>query len=172
MKTQRESSVALLETEHTKTIDPVTKPANRSWKKSAGMFSDRKSQGGILVVDDDPDIRKLIRLILENSGYDILEAENGQEAMDLLRSGENPLVIDTIISDLTMPKVDGYEAIAYFQKEFPSIPIIVLTGIADLEVATSFMRRGISNYLVKPVDGKKLTTSVANAIAQRQLSWV
>ena len=49
---------------------------------------------------------------------------------------------------------------------------IVLTGIADLDVATSFMRRGISNYLVKPVDGKKLTASVANAIAQRQFSWV
>ena len=172
MNTQSLASVAVLEEEQTKTIEPLTKHANHSWKKSAGMFSDRKSQGGILVVDDDPDIRKLIRLILEKDGYDILDAENGQEAMDLIRSGENPMVIDTIISDLSMPKVNGYEAIAYFQKEFPSIPIIVLTGIADLDVATSFMRRGISNYLVKPVDGKKLTASVANAIAQRQFSWV
>ncbi len=165
MKTQSLASVAVLKEEQ------ITKHANRSWKKSAGMFSGQKSQGGVLVVDDDPDIRKLIRLILEKDGYDILEAEDGQDAIALLRSGENPMVIDTIISDLSMPKVNGYEAIAYFQKEFPSIPLIVLTGIADLEVATSFMRRGISNYLVKPVDEKKLTASVAQAIAQRQLSW-
>ena len=89
----------------------------------------------------------------------------------MLRSGENPMVIDTIITDLNMPNIDGFEAIAYFQKEFPSIPLIVLTGIADLELAVSFMREGVSNYLVKPVGVEQLKASVARAIAERQLSW-
>ncbi len=172
MKTQSLSAVALLEEENIGMIESVKMLANRSWKKTAGMFSGQKSLGGVMVVDDDPAIRKLIRLLLENVGYDVIEAEDGQDAINLLRSGENLMVVDTIITDLNMPKVDGYGAIAYFQKEYPSISLIVLTGIADLEVVTSFMGRGIINYLVKPVDAKKLTVSLAHAIAQRQLSRV
>jgi two-component system chemotaxis response regulator CheY len=81
------------------------------------------------------------------------------------------MVVDLIITDLNMPKVDGFEAIAYFQKEYPSIPVIVLTGIGDPEVEASFMRQGVSDYLAKPVDVRTLMASVANAIAQEQFSW-
>lgn len=171
MNTQRLSSVALPEEENIGMIESVPIPTERSWQKSAGMFSGKQSLGCILVVDDDPANRKLIRLILENVGYDILEAEDGQDAIDLLRRGENPMVIDTIITDLNMPKVDGFEAIASFQKEYPNIPVIVLTGIADPKVEASFMRQGVSDYLLKPVDTRTLMGSVAHAIAQRQLSW-
>ena len=51
------------------------------------------------------------------------------------------MVVDTIIADLSMSNIDGVDAIAYFQKEFPSIPLIVLTGNADWNMAISFMRR-------------------------------
>jgi CheY-like chemotaxis protein len=122
------------------------------------------------VVDDEPANRKLLRLILEDAGYDILEAEDGQEALQVLSSGQTPMAVDLIISDLQMPKVDGFEAIASFQKEYPSIPVIVLTGIGDPEVEASFMRQGVSDYLLKPVDVKTLIASVTDAIAQRQLS--
>ena len=171
MKPQNPSLVALLAEGRSETIEPVPIPTERSWKKSAGMFSGQKTLGGILVVDDDPHIRKLIRLILENVGYYVLEAEDGQEAINVLSSGENPMVVDLIITDLNMPKVDGFEAIASFQKEYPSIPVIVLTGIADPEVEASFMRQGVSDYLAKPVDVRTLMASVANAIAQEQFSW-
>ena len=171
---------APLESEHASTNElqdkmkiVQSKPGQQSvlddWQKSAGKFSGRRSLGGILVVDDDPAIRKLIRLILEPSGYDILVAEDGKDAINVLRSGENPMVIDTIITDLNMPNMDGFEAIVYFQKEFASIPIIVLTGIADAELAVSFMQRGIRDYLVKPIGVEQLKVSVARAIAERQL---
>ena len=169
MKSPYASSVEFKDKQGQKTIEPIQSSSGQSWQRSAGMFSGTKSLGGILVVDDDPDVRRLITIILENAGYDVVIAEDGKEAINVLRSGENPMVVDTIITDLKMPKVDGHEAIAYFQKEFPSIPLIILTGIADVELAVSYMRQGISNYLVKPVNGKKLTASVANAIAQRQL---
>ena len=170
MNTQSLSSVALLEEEHIETIEPVTKHANRSWKKSAGTFSGQKTLGGVLVVDDDPNIRKLIRLILENDRYDVIEAEDGQDAIDLLRSGEPPMGVDAIIPDLNIPKINGFEVIAYCKKEYPKIPLIVLTGISDVQLANSLMRQGVTDYLVKPVDEKQLTASVASAIAQRQLS--
>ncbi len=171
MKSPRASTMDLPESKDTDQQESVVSPSGRNWEKSAGMFSGQKTLGGILVVDDDPEIRKLIRIILENSGYDVLEAQDGQEAIEKLNEGENPMVVDAIITDLKMPRVNGHEAIAYFQKAYPSIPLIVLTGIADLEVALSFMRRGISNYLVKPIDAKKLALAVGRALSQRKLSW-
>jgi len=171
MKAPNASTIKLQEGETTGQVEAFGQSSGRFWNKSAGMFSGQKSLGGILVVDDDPAIRRLIRIILEDVGYDIMEVEDGQEAINVLSSGETPMVVDLIITDLNMPKVDGFEAIASFQKEYPSIPVIVLTGIADPEVEASFMRQGVSDYLLKPVDGKKLTSSVANAIAQGQFSW-
>ncbi len=167
MKTQSLFLMPLLKDESIGMIESVKKLANRSWKKQVEIYSDQKTLGGVLVVNDNPKIRKLIRLILENDRYDVFEAEDGQEAIYLLRS----VGIDAIITDLNMPKVDGVEVIAYYEKNWPKIPLIVLTGIADLELATSFMRQGITDYLVKPIDAKKLTASVANAIAQQQFSW-
>lgn len=172
MESQSVSSIELHDGKKTEPIEPYRGSSGQLWQKSAGMFSGQRSLGGILVVDDDPGIRKIIRIILEKSGYDVLEAEDGAQAINVLTSGENPMVVDTIITDLSMPKISGFDAIAYFRKEFPSIPLIVLTGIADWNMAISFMRRGVSNYLVKPVDGEQLKASVARAIANRQLSWV
>lgn len=151
-------------------FEPVgLSPTGRWQKKTAGMFSGQRSSGGILVVDDDPNVRKVVRLMLEHEGYDVLEAQDGEEASTLLRSGENPMLVDTIITDLSMQKMSGGEAIAFFKREFPSIPVIILTGTVNLKNAVSFMKQGISDYLVKPVSAKQLLASVARAISHRQL---
>ena len=70
-----------------------------------------------------------------------------------------------------MPNINGIEAIKYFQREYPSVPLIVLTGFPDIDLATQLMKQGITDYLVKPVDRKKLTTAVADALAARHLDW-
>jgi DNA-binding NtrC family response regulator len=171
MNIQNLSAVALREEKHRETIEPVPIPKERSWQKSAGKFSGKQSLGIILVVNDVPAIRKLIRFILENVGYDILEAEDSQDAIGFLNRGESSLVVDTIITDLNIPKVDGFEVMAYCKTEYPKVPFIVLTRIADVPLATSLIGQGISDYLVKPVEAKKLIASVENALAQRQLSW-
>ena len=174
MESQCASSSELYDGKKTEQIeiDPYRSPSGQQWPRSAGMFSGQRSLGGILVVDDDPAIRKLLVLLLEKSGYDVLVAEDGEDAINLVRSGENPLLVDTIITDLSMPHIDGFDAIAYFQKEFPNIPLIILTGHVDLKMAISLMRGGVSDYLVKPVDGEQVKASVAHAIAHRQLTWV
>ncbi len=141
-------------------------------QNSVGKCSEQRSLGGILVVDDDPEILKFIRRTCGNSGYDVIEAENGAEAIKALtNSEESSRSIDIIITDISMPKITGLEAIAYFQREFPSIPLIVLTGIADLELAISFIGGGISNYLVKPLEEEQLKASVAGAIRHQQLTY-
>jgi two-component system chemotaxis response regulator CheY len=121
-------------------------------------------QGRILVVDDEAEVRKPVSLTLKKAGYEVVEAENGQEAIDVLNMGDNPLMVDTIVCDIRMPKVSGTEAIAYFRAQYPSVPVVVLTGYPDIELAVSFLKRGISDYLVKPVSREELLGVIRKSV--------
>ena len=109
-------------------------------------------------------------MTLQKAGYEVIEAENGEKAIEAINTGENRLLLDVLICDIRMPKINGVEAIAYFQQEWPRVPIIVLTGFPDTDMATSFLRSGVVDYLVKPVEGEKLRTAVARAMEQRELA--
>ncbi len=139
-----------------------------SESKTAGMFSGRKSEGLVLVVDDEPDVRKVVRMTLEKSGYDVVEAEDGKKAIEEIQKGEHALLLNLIITDIRMPNMNGIDVINYYQKEWPSVPLIVLTGFPDLDMATSMLQHGVVDYLVKPVEAEKLRASVAKALQQRQ----
>jgi DNA-binding NtrC family response regulator len=153
------------------TTDSSSSTIPEKKERSAGMFSNQTYLGGVLVVDDEKDIRKVVRMSLEKQGYYVIEAEDGQQAITLLNQGEHPMVIDVIITDIRMPNINGLEAIEYFQREYRSISLIVLTGFPDLDLAMQLMKRGVTDYLVKPVEREKLTTAVANALGQRRISW-
>lgn len=134
------------------------------------LFGASTGNGRVMIVDDEPDIRKVVRMTLQKAGYDVVEAEDGQKAIEVINTGENRLMLDVIICDIRMPKINGVEAITYFRKEYPRVPLIVLTGFPDTEMATSFLRDGVVDYLVKPVEGEKLKASVAKAMDQREIS--
>ncbi len=140
-----------------------------SESKTAGMFSGRKSEGLVLVVDDEPDVRKVVRMTLEKVGYDVVEAEDGEKAIQEIKKDENSLLLTLIITDIRMPNMNGIEVLNYYRKEWPSIPLIVLTGFPDLDMATSMLQHGISDYLVKPVEAENLRASVAKALEQREV---
>lgn len=137
--------------------------------KTAAMFGGHTSNGLVLVVDDEPDVRKVVRMTLEKAGYEVIEAEDGEKAIEAIKKDENPLLLDVAIMDIRMPKVNGVEAIAWFQQQFPRVPIIVLTGFPDVEMATSFLKHGVVDYLVKPVEAEKLKAAVAKAMEQREI---
>ena len=136
-------------------------------EKTAGMFSGHTSNGLVLIVDDEADVRKIVRMTIQKAGYDVIEAEDGAKAIEEINKGEHALTIDTIITDIRMPNVNGVEAIKWFRSQFPSVPIIVMTAYPDLNMATDFLTTGVVDYLVKPVDSEKLTASVAKAIEVR-----
>ena len=138
--------------------------------RSGFFMSDTPCNGRVLVVDDEPDIRKVVKMTLQKSGYEVLEAENGEKAIETMNTGENRLLLDVVVCDIRMPKINGVEAIAYFQQEWPRVPIIVLTGFPDTDMATSFLRGGVIDYLVKRVEGEKLKAAVARAMEQRELA--
>ncbi|MDA2911736.1 response regulator [Nitrospiraceae bacterium AH_259_D15_M11_P09] len=133
------------------------------------LFGMKTGNGLVLVVDDEPDIRTAVRMMLAKDGYSVLEAEDGEKAIEAINTGQNRLMLDVIICDIRMPKIGGAEAIAYFQKEYPRVQLIVLTGFPDTETLASFMRSGIVDYLVKPVEPEKLIAAVEKAMEQREI---
>ena len=120
-----------------------------------------------LVIDDEPEVREVIRLQLGGTRYQVLDAADGEEGIRLLDA--NALTVDVIICDVRMPKINGVEAVAYFRREYPSTPVIVLTGYPDVNLAVQFLKQGALEYLVKPVDKEKLIEAVDQAAAQRTL---
>ncbi len=164
------------------TIQPTSSPSEETFvntgtrnsqraERTAGMFGGQTMLGGVLVIDDEPDIRKVIRLTLEKAGYYVVEAEDGEQAIRVINEGEHPMVVDVILTDIRMPRINGLEAIDYFQREYSSVPLIVLTGYPDLPMAMGLLNRGITDYLVKPVEHEKLISAVADAFAQRRIHW-
>ncbi len=122
------------------------------------------SKGRLLVVEDDATLRKYICLILTQGDYDVVEAEDGEQAIEAIRSGDNPLLVDAILCDLVMPKVSGMEAIAYFRSQFEGVPILVLTGKATIENINELYLQGVVECLLKPIGPEKLLPAVERAV--------
>ena len=120
----------------------------------------------VLVVEDVAAVRKTIRAILVHAGYEVVEAENDEQAIRMLRGVEDPVPVDVILSDLRMPQINGAELIAYFRRQYPAIPVVVLTGYPDVEVAVSLMRQGVMDFLVKPVLPNELLSVIGRAVGQ------
>ena len=124
--------------------------------------------GRVLVVEDDDNVRNAVRLILAKAGYEVIEAADGEQAMRMIASGDNPTKVVAIICDLNMPKVSGIEAIRFFRSHFPSIPVIVLTVEEKAEETTTLLRKeGVVEYLVKPIAPELLTAAVLKATKER-----
>ena len=105
----------------------------------------------ILVVDDESDIRKIVRLLLQKKGYSVLEAQNGAAAVELCREGG----VDLVIMDIMMPKMSGIDATAKI-REFSMLPILFLTAKAlDRDKESAYLSGG-DDYLVKPFSSAEL----------------
>jgi DNA-binding NtrC family response regulator len=122
-------------------------------------------KGKILVIDDEEDVREVLKLHLEGSGFNVIEAENGEEGIALLRSEDNMINVGLILCDIRMPKVNGVECVDFLKREAPGIPVVMVTGYPDTEMATSFLKKGVKDYLVKPVEKEKLLAVVDNIVA-------
>ncbi len=109
----------------------------------------------ILVVDDDPHIRTLIRLYLENSQFTVIEAEDGQVALDILSKKK----VDLAIIDVMMPHVDGLELTEDI-RSFLTIPILMVTAKSESHDKVKGFQAGTDDYLVKPFDPVELILRV------------
>ena len=113
----------------------------------------------LLVVDDDAVVRQTLVEYLELSGYEVARAASGPEALQLLSSG---LTIDLVVSDLSMPAMDGISLMREIQLQRPGVPAILLTGFANkaAEIAVGGTLNGAFTLLHKPIDGQVLSERV------------
>ena len=123
------------------------------------------AKGKVLVIDDEEDVREVLKLHLESAGYNVLEAEDGEDGINILRSEDNMVNVGVVLCDIRMPKVNGAECVDYLRKEAPGVPVVMVTGYPDTEMAISFLNKGVKDYLVKPVEKEKLLGVVGKIIA-------
>jgi two-component system chemotaxis response regulator CheY len=125
------------------------------------------ARGKVLIIDDEEDVREVLKFHLSGQNYQIIEAENGEDGIRLLKSEDNMVNVGVILCDIRMPKVNGIDCIQYLRKEAPGIPIVVVTGFPDTEMATQLLKDGVKDYLVKPVDKEKLVSVVKKQVASK-----
>jgi two-component system chemotaxis response regulator CheY len=123
-------------------------------------------KGKIMVVDDEEDVRETLRLQLESENYNVIEAGDGEEAIKLLKSEDNLTNCGLILCDIRMPKVNGIEYVDYLKQQAPGIPVVVITGYPDTDLAVGLMNKGVKDYLVKPVESEKLLKIVNKLVAE------
>ena len=122
---------------------------------------------GLMVVDDEEGVRRSLRKVLEKDGYDILLAENGEQAVHMVR--ENHSRLETVISDFKMPGMDGLETLIEIGKINPEITRIMLTGYATMESAIESVNAGIDGFLTKPFDNLELRAKVREYNVKKRL---
>ena len=121
--------------------------------------------GRILVVDDERSMRELLAIVLQREGYDVVCAENGRAALDVL--GRRP--IDLLISDIKMPDMSGVDLLRAAKEADVSIAAIMMTAFASTETAVEAMRLGACDYLIKPFDVDELKLKVREKLESRKL---
>ena len=105
---------------------------------------------GALVVDDEPDIRHVLARFLEDKGFNVSEASDGQECLDYLRI--NPQAFHLIFMDLNMPNIDGEQALHVIKDEFPQPSVFMMSGFGGSNSADKMLALGAERYISKPFD--------------------
>ena len=122
----------------------------------------------VLVVDDEPMARTLLRLMLVRAGFEVVEAEDGYDALDKLKEDEP----DVMILDVMMPGIDGFR-VCETVRAAPStsnLPIIMLSAKTDLESVNRGLRLGANKYLTKPISPEELTRQVRDVLQENSNS--
>jgi len=121
----------------------------------------------ILIVEDESAIRRVLSKILkeEDPAYDVFEAEDGRQGLEMIQSQE----FDLVFCDIKMPVMDGMELLAAMQEQYSEVPVVMISGHGDLEVAVEAMRIGAFDYISKPPDLNRLLNTVRLALDRKQL---
>jgi two-component system nitrogen regulation response regulator NtrX len=119
----------------------------------------------ILVVDDERRVRESIRSILQDEGYSVLEATDGQEGLGKA-AADKP---DCVLLDIWMPGMDGIEALTSLKQVDPDLPVVIMSGHGNIETAVKASKLGAYDFLEKPLSIDKLILVLRNALNQRAL---
>ncbi|MEO6929760.1 MAG: response regulator, partial [Casimicrobiaceae bacterium] len=125
------------------------------------MSTNIRASGDVLLVDDDPDLLKLISLRLTSAGYRVRTADSGETALASIAVARPAAVV----SDLRMPGIDGLQLFEAIHRQDPSMPVIILTAHGTIPDAVAATERGVFGFLTKPFDSQELLQKVAAAVS-------
>ena len=145
-------------TTNAKTVDAVS-------TKPAGAPEARATKGRILLVDDDPMVVDSLGEFLQLEGYEVEGASSVAQAATLLQRQD----IQILITDVNMPRADGFELLRTVRERFPDVVTIVITGYGTIESAVEAIKMGAYDYLTKPIDDDEIRLVVERATQQQSL---
>ncbi|UCE99530.1 MAG: response regulator [Planctomycetota bacterium] len=135
-----------------------------------GLFNSKKksTRAKILVVDDEPDFVSSVQCRLEWCGYEVINAANGEEALEKVRN-EKP---DLVLLDTSMPVMNGHEVLDRLAKnpDLRDIPVIMVTALCEPQDITKASSYGIVDYVAKPFDFTELLRKIADTLGNKKIS--
>jgi DNA-binding NtrC family response regulator len=145
-------------------LELLKKKYSPSSKDGAGITQKRERVREVLIVDDEEPLLLSIAegLSIYKKYFNLLTATNGVEAVKILRSSP---VIDLVITDLSMPKMDGFELLAYLNRNYPKIKVIMMTAFGTPKIEEIVQNMGLFRYLEKPLDINVVADNILNALA-------
>lgn len=124
------------------------------------------NQRYVLVVDDEPHMRRVLEIMLRKSGHLVSTAGNGREALDVMRAQQ----VDLVITDMRMPEMNGIELLTRLRQDGNAVPVIVITAHGSVESAVEAMKFGASDYILRPFDIDALELAIARALAEAEMA--
>jgi DNA-binding NtrC family response regulator len=121
-----------------------------------------KHKPHVLIVDDEPNVRRVLGTLLEQADYVTTRAASGEQALDLVRA-QDP---DLVLTDLKMEGMDGLELLSHLTRSFPEIPVIMITAHGTVTNAVEAMKRGAYDFITKPFEREQVIELVGRALAQ------
>ena len=118
-----------------------------------------------LIVDDEPRLRQVMVHLMRSDGFQCVEAGNGVEALEML--AKYPAIL--VLSDLRMPKMDGFALLREIRSLYPDIAVVMITAVADVEIAVNCLAIGAADYVIKPYQLEDVRARVAQALEKRRL---
>ena len=125
-----------------------------------------KKKGNILVVDDEPNIRRVLEAVLARDGHTVQTAANGQQGLDIISKDSS---IDLLITDLIMPDINGVELLAAAKELHPQMSVLMITAHGTIKSAVDAMKLGAFDYVTKPFDLDEIKLVVKNALERKDL---
>ncbi len=122
-----------------------------------------KSDGHILIVDDEASLRQTLARILQRAGFEVTTSTNGGEALSLLSQHS----FDLVYLDIRMPDMNGLEVLQAIHAKFPDLPVILFTAQPDLNSAVEALRRGAMDYLLKPLKPQTIIDRTRSILANK-----
>jgi two-component system NtrC family response regulator len=119
----------------------------------------------VLVVDDEKNYLLVLEALLAGAGYEVITAEGGEEALEIIRRND----LDLVITDMKMPRLSGIELLEQIKQVYTDLPVIMMTAYGTVEKAVEAMKKGAFDYILKPFKNEELLLTVAKALDLRHL---